>query len=141
LRSFLQKSVIALAADGQARVARLFLDNRAIAAAIVLRSGATAWCWKIAYDETFARFSPGVQLLLDVTQDLLDDAGIVRADSCADENHPMIDHVWRERLTLADRMVRIGPESRTTFKFVCALEAARRVAIRGAKSLRRIIRR
>ena len=34
-----------------------------------LRSGDNAWGWKIAYDEGFARASPGVQLLLDVTRD------------------------------------------------------------------------
>jgi len=27
-----------------------------------------AWCWKISYDEAFGRFSPGVQLLLEVTK-------------------------------------------------------------------------
>ena len=141
LRTFLQSAVTDLAGDGKARVARLFLDGRALAAIIVLRSGATAWCWKIAYDEGFARFSPGVQLLLDVTQELLDDPSIARADSCADENHPMIDHVWRERLELADRMIRLGPDGGTAFRLACALEAARRAAIRGAKSLRQLVRR
>jgi CelD/BcsL family acetyltransferase involved in cellulose biosynthesis len=141
LRKFLQSAVTSLAGDRKARVARLFLDHRAIAAIIVLRSGATAWCWKIAYDENFARFSPGVQLLLDVTQELLDDPSIGHADSCADQDHPMIDHVWRERLVLADRMIRLGPEGGATFRLVCTLEAARRAAIRVAKSLRQLMRR
>jgi CelD/BcsL family acetyltransferase involved in cellulose biosynthesis len=141
VRKFLQSAVTTLAGDGKARVARLFLDTDAIAAIIVLRSGTTAWCWKIAYDERFSRFSPGVQLLLDVTQELLDDSSIVCADSCADENHPMIDHIWRERLVLADRMIRVGPEGGAVFKLAGALEAARRTAIRSAKSLRRMMRR
>jgi CelD/BcsL family acetyltransferase involved in cellulose biosynthesis len=141
VRKFLQTAVTDLAGAGKARVARLFVDAQAIAAIIVLRSGLTAWCWKIAYDERFARFSPGVQLLLDVTQELLDDEGIVRADSCADENHPMIDHMWRERLVLADRLIRLGPEGGAAFRLAGALEASRRAAIRGAKSLRRLVRR
>ena len=141
IRKFLQTAVTGLAGEGKARVARLFLDARPIAAIIVLRSGATAWCWKIAYDESFARFSPGVQLLLDVTQDLLDDQSIARANSCADENHPMIDHVWRERLVLADRLIRVGPDGGAAFGLAGALEASRRAAIRGAKSLRRLLRR
>ena len=49
---------------------------------------------------SLSRASPGVQLLLDVTQTLLADAGIARANSCATPDHPMIDHVWRERLAL-----------------------------------------
>jgi CelD/BcsL family acetyltransferase involved in cellulose biosynthesis len=141
IRRFLQTAVTDLAGQGKAQVARLFLDTRAVAAIIVLRSGATAWCWKIAYDERFARFSPGVQLLLDVTQGLLDDTGIARADSCADENHPMIDHVWRERRVLADRLIRLGPEGGAMFALAGALEASRRAAIRGVKSLRGLVRR
>ena len=133
VRKFLQTAVTDLAGEGKARVARLLLDARPIAAIIVLRSGATAWCWKIAYDERFARFSPGVQLLLDVTQELLDDQSVARADSCADENHPMIDHVWRERLVLADRLIRLGPDGGAAFALAGALEASRRAAIRSVK--------
>ncbi len=141
IRTFLQTAVTDLAGEGKARVARLLLDARPIAAIITLRSGATAWCWKIAYDESFARFSPGVQLLLDVTRELLDDHSVTRANSCADENHPMIDHVWRERLVLADRLMSVGPGGKSAFRVACTLEASRRAAIRSAKALRGLLRR
>ena len=49
-------------------------DGHPVAASITLRSGNAAWFWKIAYDEAFARASPGVQLTLDLTRDLLADA-------------------------------------------------------------------
>ena len=140
IRKFLQTAVTGLASESKARVARLLLDVRPIAAIITLRSGATAWCWKIAYDESFARFSPGVQLLLDVTQNLLDDQNVTRADSCADENHPMIDHVWRERLVLADRLMSMGPGGAMAFRLAGALEASRRAAIKAAKSARGLLR-
>lgn len=139
-RKFLQTAVTGLAGEGKARVARLLLDARAVAAIIVLRSGPTAWCWKIAYDERYARFSPGVEMLLDVTRELLDDPGIIRTDSCADENHPMIDHIWRERLVLADRLVSVDADHNTAFRIACTLEAARRAAIAGAKKLRALLR-
>src|SRR5205814_1545148 len=105
---FLETALAGLAGEGKARIERLFVDGQAIAAIIVLRSGATAWCWKTAYDERFARASPGVQLLIGATQMLLDDPGIARVDSCATENHPMIDHIWRERVVLAERLIRVG---------------------------------
>ena len=92
-------------------IERILLDGRAIAAAIVLRSGRHAWFWKIAYDESFARFSPGVMMSVVVTDDLLDDLGIVRTDSCATADHPMIDHLWRERLALCDRLVAVRPQA------------------------------
>ena len=82
-----------------------------------------------------------MQLLLDVTQALLDDASIARADSCADADHPMIDHIWRERLALADRLIRLGPDGGAMFMLAGALEASRRTAIHAVKSLRRVVRR
>jgi hypothetical protein len=138
IAGFMTAAVTALAGEGKASVARLAMDARAIAAMIVLRSGAvnetTAWAWKIAYDERYARFSPGVQILLDVTQALLDDRTVVRADSCASADHPMIDHVWRERLALADKLVCLG--SVRSFALARSLEALRRAAIMAAKALR-----
>ena len=141
IRTFMETAVGKLAGEGKAQLARLFLDTRAIAAIIVLRSGDTAWCWKIAYDESRARASPGVQLLLHVTKTLLDDPRVARADSCATPDHPMIDHVWRERLALADRLIRVGPGNRAGFALACALETARRGAITAAKRARDLIRR
>ena len=65
---FVQKAVVGLAAEGHARIDRLLLNGTAIAAAVTLASGDTAWCWKIAYNEGFARSSPGVQLVCDLTE-------------------------------------------------------------------------
>ena len=134
-------AVAGLAGEGKARVDRLLVDARPIAAAVTLRSGATAWNWKIAYDEAFARFSPGVQLMLDVTEGLLGDPAIARVDSCATPDHPMIDHLWRERLVLADRLIRIGPDGSAGFAVRGCARAALRAAIAGAKAARGLLRR
>jgi len=141
LEKFMAGAVHALADEGKARLARLFVGTRPIAAFVTLTSGATAWCWKVAYDEEFAHASPGMQLLLDVTQDLLDDPRIARADSCATEHHPMIDHVWRERLVVADRLIDAGTGQPGAFVLACRLESLRRAAIGGAKTLRNLLRR
>lgn len=140
IRCFLEAAVTALAAEGKAGITRLALDGRAIAALVTLRSGATAWSWKIAYDETLARYSPGVQVLLDATQELLADASVARADSCAAPHHPMIDHIWRERLPLSDRLMSVVPCNAVAFAGICALETARRTAIDGARALRSLVR-
>jgi hypothetical protein len=140
IRGFMESAVTGLARAGKARIARLIAGGRPIAALVTLQSGATAWCWKIAHDEAFARFSPGVQLLVDMTQALLDDASVTCADSCATAGHPMIDHIWRERLALADHLIRGGPRQAVAFTLVCALEHARRAAIAGLKRLRDRVR-
>ena len=136
IRTFMQAAVTGLAGAGKARIDRLCAGERPIAALLTLQSGATTWCWKIAYDETFARFSPGVQLLIDVTQGLLDDPNVARADSCATAGHPMIDHIWRERLGLADHLMQPGPQRPLAFALACRLERLRRAAIAGLKRAR-----
>jgi CelD/BcsL family acetyltransferase involved in cellulose biosynthesis len=130
---FVRRAVQALSGAGQARIDRLMLGDRPIAAAIVLRSGATAWFWKIAYDEARAPASPGVQLTLELTRSLLADPGLARVDSCATPEHPMIDHLWRERLTLTDQLIAVRPQARLRFALACRLETARRSAIGAAK--------
>ena len=141
VRTFMEKVIPDLARNGDACVTRLVLDGRTIAALILLRSNDTIWAWKIAYDESVARASPGVQILLYATQALLDDSATARADSCASAGHPMIDHIWRERLDVADRLIRIGPDGETAFAIACTLENLRRTVIAFAKRGRGLVRR
>jgi hypothetical protein len=137
----MENAVTGLARAGKARIDRLFAGEQPIAALVTLQSGTTAWCWKIAYDERFARFSPGVQLLIDLTRGLLDDSNVARADSCATAGHPMIDHIWRERLALADHLMRPGSRRWSAFALACRLERLRRGAIAGLKRVRAIVER
>jgi CelD/BcsL family acetyltransferase involved in cellulose biosynthesis len=139
IKAFVEKALTGLAAEGRARIDRLFLNGTAIAATITLASGHTAWCWKIAYNEGLARSSPGVQLVCDLTENLLADSAPQRVDSCAVPGHPMIDHVWRERLALSDRLIALRP-SLMPFALVCWIETLRRSGLAAAKALRDRIR-
>jgi len=136
---FVETAVAALAADGRARIDRLLLDGRAVAAGITLASGDTAWCWKIAYSEDVGRFSPGVQFMVALTERLIEEPEITRVDSCATADHPMIDHIWRERLELCDRLIALRTPA-APFRALCGIETLRRVAIATAKSVRNRIR-
>ena len=141
LRSFMEAAVTGLGGEAKARIAGLYLDDRAIASLLLLQSKDTVWTWKIAYDEAFARASPGVQLMLHGTTALLEDRALARADSCAIANHPMIDHIWRERLPVADRLIHVGPHGSAAFRLAASLEAARRAALALAKRGLRLFRR
>jgi len=141
VRCFVVEAVSTLAAEGKASVSRLALDGRAIAAIVTLRSGDAAWCWKIAYDEAYSRASPGVQLLIDVTEAMLADPSIARADSCATADHPMIDHIWRERLALSDRLMCVAKCDPTLFAHLCRMESLRRAAFDKLRWLRSLLRR
>ena len=136
---FLTDAVTGLANEGKARVDLLKLDGRAIAAAITLLAGDYAWFWKTAYDETFARFSPGVQLALELTEALSGDARIALVDSCAVADHPMIDHLWSGRRKIADWLVPLG--GLASFAAAIAAEHARRALVARAKTVRDRLRR
>jgi CelD/BcsL family acetyltransferase involved in cellulose biosynthesis len=137
LADFMKKAVTALAAEGKAQGDMLALNGAPIAAIIVLRSGATAWTWKIAYDERYAQYSPGVQAALDATRRLIEDATIERADSCTAPGTNMIDRLWHERLAMSDWLISLRPGPSVHFSALRAAEALRRTAIAAAKSLLR----
>jgi CelD/BcsL family acetyltransferase involved in cellulose biosynthesis len=134
VHGFITAAVAGLAAEGKVAINRIFIDGRAIAVTITLRSADTAWFWKIVYDEKFAQHSPGVVLTFAVTEDLVEDTTLIRTDSCATANHPMIDHIWRERLTLSDRLIAVRPP--VSFASVRRLEMLRNAALAAAKAVR-----
>ncbi|HUI96870.1 MAG TPA: GNAT family N-acetyltransferase [Xanthobacteraceae bacterium] len=137
IRQFMETAVTGLAANRQARVARLVHADRAVAAGIVLTSGRGAWFWKIAHAEDAARASPGVQLTLDLTAALLGDPAIAWCDSCATADHAMIDSIWRERRPMADALFGLAPGR--DFALACRLERLRRGAILLGRGARRLI--
>jgi len=141
VNSFMQTAIESLAADGHARIDRLMQNGHPLAATITLHNGDCAWFWKIAYDEGFAKFSPGVQMSLDLTELLLAEPDIARVDSCATADHPMIDHIWRERLVLADLLIAPNAAAQGQFAIALHLETLRRAFIAAARNVRDSVRR
>ena len=91
--------VPAAAAAGRLDMRALDLDGRPLALLVNFLCPPGGFSFKTAFDEDYARFSPGV-LLQQANLDLLGDPRIEWADSCAAPDHPMIDSVWRERRAL-----------------------------------------
>lgn len=137
---FLRETVERLGAAGNCEIAELTLDGRPVASTIIVSSGDTAWMWKIAYDETLAKFSPGVLLVLDVTRHLLADGRFARIDSCALPDHPMINHIWRERLGVTDLLVATG-RGAVPAPVAAALESVKRGARQKLKAIYKTITR
>jgi CelD/BcsL family acetyltransferase involved in cellulose biosynthesis len=127
LATFLRAMSRTLGREGKCRVFWLSLDARMIAANIVLQDASGgAFFWKTAYDEDFGFLSPGVLLTMDMTDRLLNDKGVVTVDSCAIANHPMIDHLWRGRLRVADVMLAVAPDRPLAFSGLLHREKFRR---------------
>jgi hypothetical protein len=80
---------------------RLRLGDRPIAMIVNFIEGGAAYCFKIAYDEEFARYSPGVLLEIEMMRALETVPGLSFIDSCAVSDHSMINSLWRERRSIA----------------------------------------
>lgn len=140
VRGFIESALGALSQEGNVRIERLMQNNHALASTITLQSGTSAWFWKIAYDEDFARHSPGVQATLDLTEHLLSRPDILRVDSCATAGHPMIDHLWRERIALGDLLIAPSRAALAQFRVARHLETLRRALETTAKAVRNGVR-
>lgn len=98
-RAFFTQAMSAGWAEGKVLLTALRIDGRAIAMLVTLLSGNAGFSFKTAFDEAFARFSPGV-LLQRESLALLTGRKLAFIDSCAAQDHPMIDSLWRERRTV-----------------------------------------
>jgi CelD/BcsL family acetyltransferase involved in cellulose biosynthesis len=103
--AFIRFATIALAAHGQCEIISLQAGTTPVAAAVVLRHQDRAFYFKLGVDETFAKFSPGVQLTLELTRHLCADPTIAMADSTANAGHSMIEPIWRGRLAIGDVLI------------------------------------
>jgi CelD/BcsL family acetyltransferase involved in cellulose biosynthesis len=132
---FLAESLDRLDERGELVFWRLTFDGRPIAMLFAIVTGGTAFLGKIAHDQAFARYSPGVLLILEATRTLLGRPDNVRADSCAAPGHPMIDNIWRDRVPLADMLISAPGTPPPLFAAIAAAERIRRPLRATAKSL------
>lgn len=100
--AFIRRAVPALAETAQCEIVTLRAGVTPVAAGIVLRHQDRAFFFKLGIDERFAKYSPGVQLTLDLTRHLCADPAIASADSTASADHPMINPIWRGRFAIGD---------------------------------------
>jgi CelD/BcsL family acetyltransferase involved in cellulose biosynthesis len=103
--TFIRSATLALAESGQCQIVTLRAGDTPVASAIVLRHQDRAFYFKLGVDERFAKFSPGVQLTLDLTRHFCADPSIRTVDSTANPGHPMIDPIWRGRLAIGDVLI------------------------------------
>lgn len=105
--SFARQAVASLGDRGRAAIYSLRLDGQPIASLITLRSGGRYYPWKIAFDEHFHVYSPGVQLLVHASIDMQNNDGFVYADSLARE-HSWADRIWPEQISLKTLVVSVS---------------------------------
>ncbi|MEK6541196.1 MAG: GNAT family N-acetyltransferase, partial [Pseudomonadota bacterium] len=97
--SFFRAAITAAHERGGLCFTALRLDGRAIAMLLTLINGKAGFSFKTAFDETYARYSPGV-LLQRESLNILAERNLDWIDSCAAQDHPMIDSLWHERRSI-----------------------------------------
>lgn len=125
-RALFTAALAGAAAAGRLERLALRLDGRAIAMLVNFITAPGAYSFKTAFDEDYARFSPGMLLQLENLA-LLEHPEVQWADSCAAEGHPMIERLWRGKRRMESRNIAIGgPVRRCAFRLLMAYETRSR---------------
>ena len=137
--AFIRRAAKALAATHQCEIVTLRAGDTPVAAGIVLRHQSRAFFFKLGVDERFAKYSPGVQLTLELTRHLCADPEIASADSTASPDHPMINPIWRGRFAIGDVLIPLRRNDPMVAMIHAAL-ASRQFAFETARGAVRFIR-
>lgn len=137
--TFIRRAVPALAETAQCEIVTLRAGTTPVAAGIVLRHQDRAFFFKLGVDEHFAKYSPGVQLTLELTRHLCADPAIASADSTASADHPMINPIWRGRFAIGDVLIPLRRHD-PIVTLVHAAVAAHGIAYAAARRAVRLLR-
>jgi len=137
IAAFSRQIVSELAVRNQCEMLSLKLNNRPIASLILLGREGRFVPWKMAFDETMFTYSPGMQVMVNATQNLLQRKSFIEADSLAVANHEMMNRVWPDKVPITDLVIALRPGADTELdRLITAKE--RLTSIRqGAKKLLR----
>jgi CelD/BcsL family acetyltransferase involved in cellulose biosynthesis len=101
---------------------RLDLDGEPLAMLVNFLAPPGAYGFKTAFDERYSRYSPGV-ILQRYNLNILSRPDIDWVDSCAAENHPMIDSLWSDKRSIIRASVSLsGRTNRMIFRIGRSIE-------------------
>ncbi|WP_299818492.1 GNAT family N-acetyltransferase [uncultured Roseibium sp.] len=99
--AFAKSAIANLAGGNCVRIDQLKVGEALVAALVLIQNRGHVFSWKIAFDESRARFSPGAQIALHALRENLAMPGFKGADSLAVPGHSMIEPLWRGRVETA----------------------------------------
>jgi CelD/BcsL family acetyltransferase involved in cellulose biosynthesis len=138
---FIKDAAAKLATKNSFKVATLSRGADVIASGLIVQHGSRAYFYKVAYDEQLAKWSPGVQLTLELTRHFCADESVADVDSTATADHPMINQIWRERLAFAEVLLPAGGGgSLRLIRLAISLRRALREGVRRAIHFYRFLR-
>lgn len=94
---FFRAVCASFARDDRLQLLELTAGGRPVALKCNLLAEGTVFCFKIAYDAQYARYSPGVQLERETVDLFHGRTSLNSMDSCATPNNQMINRLWPDR--------------------------------------------
>jgi len=120
--AFFRETLRAAWAAKRLQFLRLDVGETCIAMLVNFLTPPGSFSFKTVFDESYARFSPGVLIQLENLK-ILGNPAITWMDSCAAEDHPMIDSLWTERRNIVRVSVPLkGARRRAVYALCTGLE-------------------
>jgi len=107
--SFVRTMTRELARSRRCRVDVMRIGGKPVAAAIILKSAQRAWLWKIACDDRLAACAPDALLALEGARTRRKHMRLEIGDACGLRDHPVVDHLRRERTPCGDVLIPVRP--------------------------------
>ncbi len=104
-RRFFEEAALEAHRQGRLMMLGLFHREKPIALKCNLLSGNGSVAFKIAFDEDYARYSPGMLLEMENVRRLHEMPEVEWMDSTADAQHFMINRLWMDRRTIETLVV------------------------------------
>lgn len=132
--AFFRGACAALAAAGRLQLLSLEAGGRTAAMQCNFLDAPDLYAFKVAYDPALARHSPGAVLEVEAVDRFHAATELLRADSCAAPDSPLINRMWPDRRRLQTVLL---PTSAPYARLLEPLLGAERVARRAHRRLRR----
>ena len=107
-RSYFVSITKAAFARGRLSMLAVRLDGKPIAMKCNFIAEPGSFAFKIAFDENFAAYSPGVLLEIENIGHFHSQQSVEWMDSCAIPDHPMIDRLWLDRRMITSLLIPTG---------------------------------
>jgi CelD/BcsL family acetyltransferase involved in cellulose biosynthesis len=135
-RRFASEIFAAAFARGRLHMVGVDLDGRPLARCLSLLAGEGAFAFKTAYDEEFARYSPGVIAEVDRIREFHRLPGAQWMDSFTAPDNDVLNSVWKGRRTIQRLVIGTGPRGKLVASSLPVLRRVKQLFSRAPARLR-----
>jgi len=122
-RRFFEEVIRAAFSRGRLMMLSLEVNGHPVSYKCNFIANEGSFAFKIAYDESYAYYSPGLLLEIENIRSFHERGDLEWMDSCASPEHPMIDRLWQDRRII--QSVLVSAASRTGDLWISLLPIAR----------------